>query len=319
MHLYYAGSVHKAQWISKKRLVACKVITIPKSNEAERLEKSFLKEIAAYAELSGAYILKTYGFSAARYGQGKQYRIIMEYMSRGSLASLIKEKGDKISLRRKLDMAMNIASGMRKIHEHRMIHRDIRPDNILVNENYVAKIGDMGIARVVDPMNQHTQIGCQPYMPPEFYRGDYDQKLDIFTFGLTLNELFTSTKHSFQPFVRSKIAFQEQSPIFHNLIARCTADDPKRRPTAIEIEKTLDLYITAFNEIVLKKHPRYISLSTEDKNEIFIAFYQKFEPPAIEFIRKKFPPEFLDGPEEVPGVKVDKSAADGIQVECPVQ
>jgi serine/threonine protein kinase len=295
------------------------VITVPKSSEAERLEKSFLKEIAAYAELSGAYILKTYGFAAARCGKGKQYMIIMEYMSRGSLAHLIEEKGDQISLRRKLDMAMNIASGIRKIHEHRMIHRDIRPDNILVNDNYVAKIGDMGIARVVDPMNQHTQIGCQPYMPPEFYRGDYDQKLDIFTFGLTLNELFTSTKHSFQPFVSNKIAFQEQSPIFDNLIARCTADDPKRRPTAIEIEKTFDLYITGFNEIVLKKHPSYINLSTKDKNDIFIAFYEKFSPPAMEFIRKKFPAEFLDGPEDVPGVKVDKSAGDGVRIECPVQ
>ncbi|CAF5126744.1 unnamed protein product [Rotaria sp. Silwood1] len=94
-------------------------------------------------------------------------------------------------------MVMNIASGMRRIHEHRMIHRDIRPDNILVNENYVAKIGDIRIARVIDPLNQQTQIGCAPYMLPEFYRGTYDQKLDIFTFGLTLNELFTSKKNTY--------------------------------------------------------------------------------------------------------------------------
>ncbi|CAF0885011.1 unnamed protein product [Rotaria sordida] len=241
------GSVFKARWLSKNRSVACKVITVPKSNDAERLEKSFLKELAAYAELSGAYILKIYGFTASRHGQNKRYMLVMEYMSRGSLANIIKEKGDNISLRRKLDMARNIASGMRKIHEHRMIHRDIRPDNILVNENYIAKIGDMGIARVVDPLNQHTQIGCQSYMPPEFYEGSYDQKLDIFTFGLTLNELFTSTKHSFQPFVSNKIAFQEKSPIFDGLIARCTAYNPKRRPAAIEIEKTLDLYSAGFD------------------------------------------------------------------------
>ncbi|CAF3586255.1 unnamed protein product [Rotaria sp. Silwood1] len=313
------GSVYKAKWISKKRSVACKVINVPRSNDADRLEKSFLKEIAAYAELSGAYILKTYGFTASRYGQGKRYMLIMEYMSRGSLSNLIQEKGDKISLRRKLDMAMNIASGIRKIHEHRMIHRDIRPDNILVNENYIAKIGDMGIARVADPLNQHTQIGCAPYMPPEFYRGTYDQKLDIFTFGLTLNELFTSKKHIFQMLANNKIVFQEESPIFSDLIARCTADDPKRRPTAIEIEKTLDLYITGFNEIILKKHPSYINLSTEDKNEIFIAFYQKFHPPATEFIRKKFPSEFLDNSENVPGVKVDKNAGNEIRIECPMQ
>ncbi|CAF1179511.1 unnamed protein product [Didymodactylos carnosus] len=313
------GSVYKARWISKNRPVACKVITVPKTNDAERLEKSFLKEIAAYAELSGAYILKIYGFTASRHGQNKRYMLIMEYMSRGSLANVIDQKGDKLSLRRKLDMARNIASGMRKIHEHRMIHRDIRPDNILVNENYVAKIGDMGIARFVDPLNQHTQIGCQSYMPPEFYRGSYDQKLDVFTFGLTLNELFTSTKHSFQPLVNDKIAFQEKSLIFDDLIARCTAHDPKRRPAAIEIEKTLDLYSAGFDEIVLKKHPSYIKLSAEEKNEIFIAFYQKFHPPATEFIQKEFPPEFLDGPTDVPGVKVDKNAGDGLRIVCPVQ
>jgi len=295
------------------------VITVPNTGNAELLERSFGKEIAAYAELSGAYILKTYGFSAARHEKGKIYMLVMEYMSRGSLASLIKDKGDKISLRRRLDMARNIVSGMRKIHEHRMIHRDIRPDNILVNESYVAKIGDMGIARVIDPLNQHTQIGCQPYMPPEFYRGNYDQKLDIFTFGLTLNELFTSKKHVFQQFASSKIVFQEESPIFADLIARCTADDPRRRPAAIEIEKTLDLYSTGFNEIVLKKHPSYINLSFEKKNEIFVAFYEKFHPPASEFIRKKFPPEFLDNPEDVPGVKVDKNAGNEERIECRVQ
>jgi serine/threonine protein kinase len=295
------------------------VITVPKTNDAEVLEKSFLKELAAYAELSGAYILKTYGFAAFRQGQNKRYILVMEYMSRGSLANVIKEKGDKVSLRRRLDMARNIASGIRKIHEHGMIHRDIRPDNILVNANFVAKIGDMGIARVADPLNQHTQIGCQSYMPPEFYKGSYNQKLDIFTFGLTLNELFTSTKHSFQPFVSDKIAFQEKSPIFDDLIARCTSYDPQRRPAAIEIEKTFDLYSAGFNELVFKKHPGYQKLSKEDKDEIFVAFYEQFHPPATEFIRKQFPPEFLDDATDVPCVKVDKDAGDGIRIECPVQ
>ncbi len=283
------------------------------------LEKSFLKEVAAYAELSGAYILKTYGFAAYRQGLNKTYVLVMEYMSRGSLSSVLKEKSDNLSLRRRLDMARNIASGIRKIHGHRMIHRDIRPDNILVNENFVAKIGDMGIARVVHPLKQHTKIGCQPFMPPEFYKDSYDQKLDIFTFGLTLNQLFTSTEHSFQPFVSDKIAFQEKSPIFDDLIARCTAYDPKLRPTAIEIEKTFDLYSAGFNEIVLKKHPSYQNLSKEDRDSIFIAFYEQFHPPATEFIRKEFPREFLAEPTDMPCVKVDKSAAEGIKIECPVQ
>lgn len=311
--------MHKAIWISKKRPVACKVISVPQTPEAQLLEKSFLKEISAYAELSGAYILKIYGFTASRQGSGKRYMLIMEYMSNGSLSTVIQDKSEKLSLRRRLDIARNIASGIRKIHEHRMIHRDIRPDNILVNENFVAKIGDMGIARVVDPRNQHTQIGCQSYMPPEFYKGSYNQKLDIFTFGLTLNELFTGKRHSFQPFVSDKIAFPEKSPIFDDLIGRCTLFDPNRRPAAIEIEKTFDLFANGFNEIVIKKHPSYQNLSKTDKDEIFIAFYKQFQPPAAEFIRKQFPSEFLEGSEEEGGVRVDKDAGDGIRIECPVQ
>jgi len=314
------GTVFKGKWLSKKRTVACKVIDVSQTKEAEVLERSFLKEIAAYAELSGAYILKTYGFAAARQGQKKQYILVMEYMSRGSLAKVVQDESDDLSLRRRLDMARNIASGIRKIHEHGMIHRDIRPDNILVNENYLAKIGDMGIARMTDPLKQHTRIGCQSFMPPEFYKGSYDQKLDIFTFGLTLNVLFTSTEHAFQPFVNNdKIAFKEKSPIFDDLISRCTAYDPDRRPNAIEIEKTFDLYAQGFNEIVIKKHPNYRKLSKDDKDKVFMAFYEQFHTPAQEFIRKQFPSEFLNDPEEMACVKVDKEAGECIRIECGQQ
>ncbi|CAF1135960.1 unnamed protein product [Rotaria sordida] len=239
-------------------------------------------------------------------------------MARGSLSNVLKNKG-KISLRRKVHMATQIASGMRKIHEHHMIHRDIRSDNILVNQQYTCKIGDMGIARVVDPFNQHTRIGCQPFMPPEFHSGTYDQKLDIFTFGLTLNELFTETQHIFQFLGKEKIAFQEASPIFQDLIARCTAHDPKHRPAAIEIEKTLELYAQGFDMIILKKNLGYIRLSTEQKNQVFIKFYEKFHKPATEFIRKKFPAKFLEGPKSIAGVRVKQGGNDEQQINCPIQ
>jgi serine/threonine protein kinase len=313
------GSVHKGRWISKNRPVACKIITVRNSNQTDHLEESFFKELAAYMELSGGYILKTYGYALFQHGNSKKYMIIMEYMARGSLANVLKNKDEKISLRRKVHIARQIASGMRKIHEHHMIHRDIRSDNILVSQNYTAKIGDMGIARVVDPFNQHTQIGCAPFMPPEFRCGTYDQKLDIFTFGLTLNELFTEIQHHFRPLANEKIVFRVESPVFPDLITRCTANDPKHRPAAIEIEKTLELYSQGFDHIVLKENLAYINLSTERKNEIFIKFYEKFHAPATEFIRKKFPPEFLNGPTSIAGVKVDKDTDKKLQIECPLQ
>jgi serine/threonine protein kinase len=51
-----------------------------------------------------------------------------------------------------------------------MVHRDIRPDNILVSSNYTAKIGDMGIAHHFNPGEKHQLLGCLIFMPPEFYR-----------------------------------------------------------------------------------------------------------------------------------------------------
>ncbi|CAF1254749.1 unnamed protein product [Didymodactylos carnosus] len=244
-----------------------------------------MKELHAYKELSGAYILKIFGYSTKPASRGTKYMLIFEYMSRGSLTSIITQK-DKLSWRRKLTMAVNVASGMRKIHEHRMIHRDIRPDNILVSHDYTAKIGDMGIARVLSSDMHHTVMGCKEYMPLEFYTGVYDQKLDIFTFGLTLNHLFTGIMHDYDQLNRKPI-IKKQSPIFWNLIARCIVTDPKQRPTAFEIEKILDLYNLSFNEMI-KQYRHYTELSTEDKDKVFKQFYERFYPKANQLLEQKF-------------------------------
>lgn len=253
-----------------------------------------MKELAACTELSGGYILTISGYAMKQNAHMMTYMIITEYMVRGSLASVLKQK-EKVSLHRKVLMARDIASGMRKIHEHGMIYRDIRPDNILVNGNCTAKISDMDISRVVDPLNRHTLVGCEPFMPPEFYTGTYGQKLDIFTFGLTLNELFTGVQHVFDQSARTKISFRKDSPIFPDLITRCTADNPKQRPAAIEIEKTLEFYCHAFDREISAKNLSYARLSIERKNEIFIHLYHKLHPPTTQFIRKKFPEEFRQG------------------------
>ncbi|CAF3933797.1 unnamed protein product [Didymodactylos carnosus] len=222
------GKVYKAKWLSKNLTVACKVIHA-RAETAKTDVKAFLKELAAYRELS-------------------------EYLDKGSLTRVIYK--ENVSLRRKLEMALNIASGMRKIHQHGMIHRDIKPDNILVTSHYTAKIGDMGIARVLDPNVAITHIGPQQFMPPEFQTGEYDQKLDVYTFGLTLNELFTETKHKFDIFTGRK-TLTTQSPILSELITRCIDSDPKQRPTA--------------------------------RNEMFMAFYKQFHPIAKKEIEKIFP------------------------------
>jgi serine/threonine protein kinase len=234
--------------------------------------------------------LKTYGYAEEILPNGtKEFFLIMEYMSRGSLRSLL-ESDEKLSIRRKLEMACHVASGMRKLHAHNMIHRDIRPDNILVDKSYRAKIGDMGIAREYDPAQMMTQIGCQKFMPPEFYTKSYDQSLDVFTFGLTLNQLFTETIHKYGIDLRTfrlKAARTAKSPVFDELIERCLRDNPTHRPSAIEIETTLTLYERAFSKLITLE---YATSTREEKDRTFLQFYVEFDPQAREELGKRFPP-----------------------------
>ncbi|CAF3635308.1 unnamed protein product [Rotaria sp. Silwood1] len=281
------SQVCKAKWLSKNRQVACKVIRV--TPQRCHLEESFRKELAAYAELSGAFILKTFGYGDRMLDKGvKECYLITEFMQRGSLSDVIHNRDEKISLRRKLSMACHIASGMRKLHAHTMIHRDIRPDNILVSNNFTAKIGDMGIAHIFNPDERHTLIGCLPFMPPEFHRGDgqYDQSLDVFTYGLTLNELFTEKIHRFNQSTKH-VQLIEQSPIFINLILQCIRDESTRRPTAIELEYILHKYRQAADRYIKEKCSNYTNQTIATKDNIFIRFYneyhqqEKAEPKAV--------------------------------------
>ena len=161
----------------------------------------------------------------------------------------------------------------------------------------------MGIARVLDPNGQQTQMGCIQFMPPEFFRdsGDghvqCDEKLDIFTYGLTLNQLFTETMHDFRyssPFPR--ITLKKESPIFYDeIIQKCLEHDPKRRPTATEIEKTLEFYEQAFSETMLSDS--YTKMSTNQKDKTFIEFYENNKTHIQRFVKDKFPQQFI---KEVP-------------------
>ena len=281
------GTVYKAKWLSKNRQVACKVISVQPDHE--HLEKSFRKELAAYAELSGPYILKTYGYNIQELSNGiRKCMLIMEFMPRGSLSNVLRQK-EKIPLRRKLEMACQIASGMRKLHAHHMIHRDIRPDNILITQDYTAKIGDMGLARVWLPDENLTLIGCVAYMPFDFYTGKYDQSLDVYTFGLTLNELFTEKRHQFNLLTRH-VKLTTHSPVLADLIARCIHKQPRQRPTAIEIETTLRMYKQAFEKYIVEQNIRYADMSTEDKNQTFITTYETLYPDIDKLLKHKFPP-----------------------------
>lgn len=206
--------------------------------------------------------------------------ILTEYMSKGSLANLLRSEPD-LSYRRRLSIIVDVIGGVTRMHEKHFMHRDIRPDNILVDGNYKAKLGDMGIAKMHRRVEEvehkknknktkHTLIGCPAYMPEEFYTQFYSEKLDIFTFGLTLNELFGGEHEE----DNEKVTITKKAPVFTHFVDLCTHKDPAKRPSAKVIEKDLKFFYRVANGLVNEYFEKYVKLDTKNKNKFFMVGYE---------------------------------------------
>ena len=261
------GTVYEGKWLSKNRRVACKVINA--TPDRVHLEHSFRKELEAYAKLTSPDILEIYGYNIQEVSASlRKCTLIMEYMHRGSLSAVLKQD-EKLCLRCKHKMACQIVNGMKELHEHGMIHRDIRPENILVAHDYTAKIADMGLAREWLPDVDLTLIGCLPYMPLEFYTSKYGPSLDVFTFGLTINVLFTEVRHKFNILDRS-IELVHRSPVFADVIDECLQKEPSQRPSAANISMKLCKYKEEFERFLCEQHVGFDAMTMQDQDTYFI-------------------------------------------------
>ncbi|MDE0186794.1 MAG: serine/threonine-protein kinase [Candidatus Poribacteria bacterium] len=117
--------------------------------------------------------------------------IIMEHVDGPSLRELMNEK--PITPNRAISIALDVCRGLTAAHEFNIIHRDIKPQNILLTSNLTAKISDFGVARILETANEYagTITGTRKYMSPEQYEGNYDHRADLYSTGLTLYEMLT--------------------------------------------------------------------------------------------------------------------------------
>ena len=154
----------------------------------------------------------------------------------------------EISYKFRLGIASDVASGMAYMHQFNKVHvRDLRPANILIAHDYTAKICDMGLGRVIQDISKthDCEIGPNWYMPPEFQSGHYDQKLDVYSFGLTLSDLFGGDH-----FYNGRIEITEQAPIVWSLVSSCTEYDPIKRPNAQALSDKLDFVRKCISEFL---------------------------------------------------------------------
>lgn len=181
--------VYKARCRLLNRYVAIKILR-PEFTKDETFVDNFKKESQAAAGLTHPNIVSVYDVGK----EGNINFIVMELVEGKPLSQLIAEKG-KMDYKEVIDISRQIASALSLAHKNQIIHRDVKPHNVLINSNGVAKLADFGIARAIDQSNvteSNKVMGSVHYLSPEQARGSYvDERTDIYSLGIVMYELLT--------------------------------------------------------------------------------------------------------------------------------
>jgi eukaryotic-like serine/threonine-protein kinase len=188
------GAVYRAERQSDGGVVALKILPRSKATDEEFLTR-FEQEARAAFELSHPNIVR-----ALDMGQADGYHYIaMEYVEGRDLFSVLEERG-KLTVPEALKIAAQMAEALEHAHEARLVHRDIKPDNILIDKSGMAKLTDLGLVMEEAPAGGKPRItkrglamGTPFYFSPEQARGeaDIDIRSDIYALGATLYEMVT--------------------------------------------------------------------------------------------------------------------------------
>jgi serine/threonine-protein kinase len=184
--------VYKAKCHLLKRYVAVKVLR-PELVEDEEFVSRFKRESQAAASLSHPNIVNIYDVGE----ENGIYYIVMEYIKGKTLKEYIREKG-KLEWEEAVRIAIQICSALKHAHKNGIVHRDIKPQNILVSEDGTVKVADFGIARAVSSatvtVGGANVLGSVHYFSPEQARGGHvDAKSDLYSLGIVLYEMVTGT------------------------------------------------------------------------------------------------------------------------------
>ncbi|KAK8835742.1 hypothetical protein M9Y10_040561 [Tritrichomonas musculus] len=244
--------------------------------EEDISNNNILQKYQLISRLNYPTIIKYFGYSSTDFKQSPKTTIITEYLANDSLSHIISlEREHQAPLfwnsTKKLKVIYGIASGMSYLHSCDILHRDLNPSNILLDEQFNPKISGFTLAIPSDEINNQNGVaGTMSYIAPEvLIRNEYTKKGDVYAFAITAYEILTGqipyenqnlykiilqvTKDDIRP------TFPDSLPISaQNFIIRCWSTDQDERPT--------------FDEIVniLKENPTSIINDDQfDQNEFF--------------------------------------------------
>jgi serine/threonine protein kinase len=208
------GVVYRAQHRRMKRVVALKVLA-PQVTETPQAHRRFHREVEAAAKLSHPNIVIAYDAGEA---QGQHF-LVMEYVDGVDLASYVKQHGP-LPFCAASRIVLQAAHGLDAAHQHGVVHRDVKPNNLLLTRSGIVKILDMGLALLDSESAQHDDltgvgqiVGTVDYMAPEQARSTRhaDQRADIYGLGATLWYLLTGrAMHPGETVVERLLAHQTE-------------------------------------------------------------------------------------------------------------
>ena len=280
------------------RKVAIKVLRGDLSND-EKFIRRFQREALSVSNLSHPNIVEVYDVGE----EDGQYYIVMEYIEGKTLKQLLKKR-ETLTLPEVIDIMLQLTDGLAHAHESYIIHRDIKPQNIMILDNGLVKITDFGIAMALNA-TQLTQtnsvMGSVHYLPPEQANGkSATVKSDIYSLGILMYELITGSvpfkgdnaveialKH-----MKEKIpSIRKQNPTIpqsvENIVIKATAKNPRNRYDSVK-EMHDDLEICMEKENAKKVTFEYPENDIDDSEPITKKKEKnKIEKPNVEYTEKK--------------------------------
>lgn len=260
------ATVYKATDLVLKRYVAVKILRDEFTTDEEFI-KRFETEAQSAARLVHPNIVSIFDVGV----DNGIYYIVMELIQGKTLKEIIIEERGPLPWKWSVNVAIQIASALEMAHKNNIVHRDIKPHNIIITEDGIAKVTDFGIAKAVSNSTITafgTTIGSVHYFSPEHARGGYtDAKSDLYSLGVVLYEMVTG-----------KVPFDADTPV--SVALKHMQEDP-----IPPIEENHNLP-EALNKIILKSLKKDPMLRYQTSTELLQDLRTALKNPSGDFIEE---------------------------------